>query len=227
MESDFIMLNKLGGFFKKGNETKLEKLQSEQSKLSEQVSKLQAKQARVQNALQLAEVDHELENSTTTQKRVDKYVKAIEEATHEIASLQEQLNTISNNIAKVNAEEEQLRIESLAQQDAISYESHFRGDRAKKLMEHVNSEINRRTGYLGAGHPTSLIRDIDNSTGKSREFGYIQGSSFQPSHYEEYPAHVEAWEKATKEVDAKLDADYAELLEAVKKYFGAENIKIG
>lgn len=216
------MKNLFGGFFKKANETKLEKLQSEQAKLNETVSKLNAKQARVQNALQLAEVDHELENSTATQKRVDKYVKAIEEMTTEIAQLNEQLNELSSQIASVNAEEEQLRIESLAQKDAISYESHFRGDRAKKLMEHVNSEINRRTGYLGAGNPTSLIRDIDNSTGESREFGYVPASSFQPSHRQESPAHVKAWEKATKEVDAKLDADYAELLEAVKKY-----LKIG
>lgn len=218
------MKNLLGGFFKKGNETKLEKLQGEQSKLNEQVGKLQAKQARVQNALQLAEVDHELENSTATQKRVDKYVKAIEEMNIEIAQLNEQLNELSSQIASVNAEEEQLRIESLAQKDAISYESHFRGDKAKKLMEHVNSEINRRTGYLGAGHPTSLIRDVHY---EGRDGMKYAPSNFQPSHYRENPAHVEAWEKVTKEVDAKLDADYAELLEAVKKYFGAENIKIG
>lgn len=215
-----IMKNFLGGFFKKGNETKLEKLQGEQSKLNELVDKLQAKQARVQNALQLAEVDHELENSTATQKRVNKYVQVIEEATQEITSLQEQLNTISNNIAKVTAEEEQLRIESLAQQDVISYEDSRRGYKAKELMKKVNREIDVLTGYIGAGNPTSLIRDIDNSTGKSREFGYIQGNSFQPSHYQESPAHVEAWEKVTKEADAKLDADYAELLEAVNKFFG-------
>lgn len=221
------MLNKLGGFFKKGNETKLEKLQSEQAQLQGQVSQLQAKQARTQNALQFAEVDHELENSTATQKRVDKYVKAIEEMNIEIAQLNERINELASQIASVNAEEEQLRIESLAQQDAVGYESHFRGYKAKKLMEHVDAEINRRTGYIGAGNPDRLIRDIDNSTGESREFGYVPASNFQPSHYRENPAHVEAWEKVTKEVDAKLDADYAELLEAVKKYFGAENIKIG
>ncbi|OOR57147.1 hypothetical protein BGP34_15000 [Bacillus mycoides] len=218
------MKNLLGGFFKKGNETKLEKLQGEQSKLNESVGKLQAKQTRIQNALQLAEVDHELENSTATQKRVNKYVQAIEEATQEVESLQEQLNTISNNIAKVDAEEEQLKIESLAQQDVISYEDLHRGYKARKLMESVDNEIGKLTGYLGAGNPTSLIRDIDNSTGKSREFGYIQGSSFQPSHYQESPAHVESWEKVTKEADAKLDADYAELLEAVEKYFGKKLI---
>ncbi|WP_142337110.1 hypothetical protein [Bacillus anthracis] len=210
----------LGGFFKKSNETKLEKLQGEQSKLSEQVSKLQAKQARVQNALQLAEVDHELENSTATQKRVDKYVKAIEEATQEIASLQEQLNKLTSDIASINAEEEQLRIESLAQQDAISYEDSRRGYKAKELMGRVNSEIGRLTGYIGAGNPISLIRDIDNSTGESSKFGYVPASSFQPSHRQESPAHIEAWEKVTKEADTKLDADYAELLEAVNKFFG-------
>lgn len=125
------MKNLFGGFFKKGNETKLEKLQGEQSKLNESVGKLQAKQARVQNALQLAEVDHELENSTATQKRVNKYVQAIEEVTKEIASLQEQLNAIAEDIAKITAEEEQLRIENLAQQDAQGYEDSNRGVKAK------------------------------------------------------------------------------------------------
>ncbi|MGH0945321.1 hypothetical protein ACQVTS_30280 [Bacillus mycoides] len=143
------MKNLLGGFFKKGNETKLEKLQGEQSKLNEQVGKLQAKQARVQNALQLAEVDHELENSTATQKRVDKYVKAIEEATTEITSLQEQLNSLASDIAKVTAEEEQLRIEDLAKQDAEGYESHSRGSKVGELMRRVDSEIERRTNYIG------------------------------------------------------------------------------
>ncbi|MFK4308456.1 DNA repair exonuclease SbcCD ATPase subunit [Bacillus sp. RC242] len=218
------MKNLLGGFFKKGNETKLEKLQGEQSKLNESVGKLQAKQTRIQNALQLAEVDHELENSTATQKRVNKYIQAIEEVTKETANLQEQLNAIAEDIAKVTAEEEQLRIENLAQQDAISYEDSRRGYKAKELMESVDNEINSLTGNGGAGNPTSLIRDIDNRTGKSREFGYTQGSSFQPSHYQESPAHVEAWEKVTKEADAKLDADYAELLEAVEKYFGKKLI---
>ncbi|MCC2485003.1 hypothetical protein LKM01_24735 [Bacillus pacificus] len=212
------MLEKIiGGFFKKGNETKLEKLQGEQSKLSEQVSKLQAKQARVQNALQLAEVDHELENSTATQKRVDKYVKAIEEATHEITSLQEQLNTISNNIEKVNAEEEQLRIESLAQQDVISYEDSHRGYKAKKLMEKVNREINVLTNYIGAGNPTSLIRDVHY---EGRDGLKYAPNNFQPSHYRENPQHVEVWEKVTKEADTKLDADYTELVQAIEKYFG-------
>lgn len=224
MESDFIMLNKLGGFFKKGNETKLEKLQSEQAQLQGQVSQLQAKRARVQNALQLAEVDYELEGSTATQKRVDKYVKAIEEVTSEVAQINDRLNELTIQIASVNAEEEQLRIESLAQKDAISYENHHRGYRAKRLLEQIEKEIGRRTGYLGAGHPTSLIRDVHY---EGRDGMKDAPSNFQPSHYRENPTHVEAWEKVTKEVDAKLDADYAELLEAVKKYFGAENIKIG
>ncbi|HDR7444353.1 MULTISPECIES: hypothetical protein [Bacillus] len=218
------MKNLFGGFFKKGNETKLEKLQGEQSKLNESVGKLQAKQARVQNALQLAEVDHELENSTATQKRVNKYVQAIEEVTKEIASLQEQLNAIAEDIAKITAEEEQLRIENLAQQDAQGYEDSNRGVKAKKLMERVNREIDVLTNDLGAGYPTRLVRDIDNSTGESSKFGYVQGSSFQPSHRQESPAHIEAWEKVTKEADAKLDADYAELLEAVEKYFGKKLI---
>ncbi|MGH0679024.1 hypothetical protein ACQVPP_17655 [Bacillus luti] len=211
------MKNLFGGFFKKGNETKLEKLQGEQAKQSEQVSRLSAKQARIQNALQLAEVDHELENSTATKKRVDKYVQATEEATHEIASLQEQLNAIAEDIAKVTAEEEQLRIESLAQQDVISYEDSRRGYKAKELMTKVNREIDVLTNYLGAGNPTSLIRDTHY---EGRDGLPYAPNNFQPSHYRENPAHVEAWEKVTKEADAKLDADYAELLEAVNKFFG-------
>ncbi|MCU5658267.1 hypothetical protein OCB16_03275 [Bacillus cereus] len=214
------MLNKLGGFFKKGNDTKLEKLQGEQAQLQGQVSQLQAKQVRVQNALQLAEVDHELEGSGATQKRVDKYVKAIEEITSEIAQINERLNELVSQIASVNSEEEQLRIESLAQQDAVSYEESHRGYKAKELMNRVNREIDSLTGYIGAGNPTSLIRDIDNITGENRKFGYTQGGSFQSSHRQESPAHIEAWEKVTKEVDAKLDTEYAELLKAVEKYFG-------
>ena len=88
------MKNFLGGFFKKGNETKLEKLQGEQGKLQGQVSQLQAKQARFQNALQLAEVDHELENSTATQKRVDKYVKVIEEDTKRLKAYKNNLTSL-------------------------------------------------------------------------------------------------------------------------------------
>ncbi|MBJ7984773.1 hypothetical protein [Bacillus cereus] len=213
------MKNLFNGFFKKGNETKLEKLQDEQAKLNETVSKLQAKQARVQNALQLAEVDHELENSTATQKRVDKYVKAIEEAKQEITSLQEQLNSIADDIAKVNSEEEQLRIESLANEDVKHYESHNRGTKAKELMRRVDIEIDRRTNYIGAGTPRNLINDTDFS---NRGHGNVAPSNFQPYHKVEYPAHVEAYEKVTKEADEKLDAELAELIEAVNKYFGKE-----
>ena len=211
------MKNFLGGFFKKGNETKLEKLQGEQGKLQGQVSQLQAKQARFQNALQLAEVDHELENSTATQKRVDKYVKVIEEDTKEIESLQEQLNKLASDIASVNAEEEQFRIESLAQQDAVSYEESHRGYKAKELMERVNREIDVLTNNSGTGNPTSLIRDVHY---EGRDGLLCAQSNFQPSHHQENPAHVKAWEKVTKETDAKLDAEYAELLEAIEKYFG-------
>ncbi|OTX85112.1 hypothetical protein CBR56_07700 [Bacillus thuringiensis] len=214
------MKNLFNGFFKKGNDTKLEKLQSEQAQLQGQVSQLEAKKARVQNALQLAEVDHELEGSGATQKRVDKYVKAIEEMVSEVAQINERLSELASQIANVDAEEEQLRIENLAQQDAVGYEESHRGTKAKELMNRVNREIDILTGSIGTGTPKGLIRDIDNITGESRKFGYTQGSSFQPSHHQESPAHIEAWEKATKEVDAKLDADYAELLKAVEKYFG-------
>ncbi|MED0824151.1 hypothetical protein [Bacillus pacificus] len=215
------MTNLFNGFFKKGNETKLEKLQGEQAQLQGQVSQLEAKQARVQNALQLAEVDHELEQSVATKKRVDKYVKAIEEATKEITSLQEQLNKLASDIASVNAEEEQLRIESLAQQDAVGYEEHHRGARAKELMRRVGAEINRLTNNVGAGNPDRLIRDVHY---ENRDGLKYAPSNFQPSHYQENPAHVEAWEKVTKKADAKLDADYAELLQAVEKYFGKKLI---
>ncbi|WP_270718118.1 hypothetical protein [Bacillus cereus group sp. BY9-3LC] len=221
MESELIMKNLFGGFFKKANETKLEKLQSEQAKINETVSKLNAKQVRVQNALQLAEVDHELENSTATKKRVDKYVKAIEEMASEITQLNEKFNDLASQIASVNAEEEQLRIESLAQQDAEGYEFNQRGARAKELMRRVDAEINRLTNNIGAGNPDRLIRDVHY---ENRDGLKYAPSNFQPSHYQENPAHVEAWEKVTKEVDAKLDADYAELLQAVEKYFGKKLI---
>ncbi|MGH1160951.1 hypothetical protein QRE62_10365 [Bacillus mycoides] len=211
------MKNLFNGFFKKGNETKLEKLQGEQAKLQGQISQLQAKQVKFQNALQLAEVDHELDNSTATQKRVDKYVKVIEEATKEIESLQEQLNKLASDIASVNAEEEQFRIEDLAKQDAEGYEESHRGYKAKELMERVNREIDVLTNNSGAGNPRNLINDTDFT---NRGHGNVSPSNFQPYHQVEYPAHVEAWEKETKEVDAKLDADYAELLEAIEKYFG-------
>ncbi|PEB82840.1 hypothetical protein COM95_04135 [Bacillus cereus] len=215
------MMNLFNGFFKKGNETKLEKLQGEQGKLQGQVSQLEAKQARVQNALQLAEVDHELEQSVATKKRVDKYVKAIEEATKEITSLQEQLNELASQIASVNAEEEQLRIESLAQQDVVGYEEHHRGEKAKELMRLVDAEINSLTNNLGAGNPDRLLRDVHYD---GRDGLPYAPSNFQPSHYRENPAHVEAWEKVTKEADEKLDAELAALLEAVEKYFGKKLI---
>ncbi len=214
-------MNLFNGFFKKGNETKLEKLQGEQGKLQGQVSQLEAKQARVQNALQLAEVDHELEQSVATKKRVDKYVKAIEEATKEITSLQEQLNKLASDIASVNAEEEQLRIESLAQQDVVGYEEHHRGAKAKELMRLVDTEIDSLTNNLGAGNPDRLIRDVHF---EGRDGLLYAPNNFQPSHYRENPAHVEAWEKVTKKADAKLDAELAELLEAVEKYFGKKLI---
>lgn len=211
------MLNKLGGFFKKGNDTKLEKLQSEQVQLQGQVSQLEAKKARVQNALQLAEVDHELEGSGATQKRVDKYVKAIEEMASEVAQINERLSELASQIASVNAEEEQLRIESLAQQDVVGYEDHHRGAKAKELMRLVVAEIDSLTNNLGAGNPDRLLRDVHYD---GRDGLPYAPSNFQPSHYRENPAHVEAWEKVTKEADAKLDAELAELLEAVEKYFG-------
>ncbi|HFK1472426.1 hypothetical protein [Bacillus cereus group sp. BfR-BA-01495] len=213
------MKNLFNGFFKKGNETKLESLQGEQGKLQGQVSQLEAKQARVQNALQLAEVDHELEQSVATKKRVDKYVKAIEEATKEITSLQEQLNKLASDIASVNAEEEQLRIESLANEDVKHYESHSRGAKAKELMRRIEREVDNRTNYLGAGSPYKLINDTDFT---NRGHGKYAPSNFQPYHQVEYPAHVEAWEKVTKEANEKIDAELAELIKAVNKYFGKE-----
>lgn len=173
----------------------------------------------MQNALQLAEVDHELENSTATQKRVDKYVKAIEEVKQEITSLQEQLNKLASDIASVNAEEEQLRIESLANEDVKHYESHSRGAKAKELMRRIEREVDNRTNYLGAGSPYNLINDTDFT---NRGHGKYAPSNFQPYHQVEYPAHVEAWEKVTKEANEKIDAELAELIKAVNKYFGKE-----
>ncbi|MEI4800556.1 hypothetical protein WAZ07_04300 [Bacillus sp. FJAT-51639] len=206
-------------FFKKTNETKMEKLQAQQGDLQSSISKVESKLGRVQSALQLAETDLMLDESQTNKKRVEKYQKAIEEFNSEIANLQDQLNSVSGEISKVQADEELLRIEELAKQDAKGYEFSRRGYKAKELMERIGREIDRRTNYAGAGDPERLIRDVHYEGRGGMKYA---PNNFQPYHHQENPAHVEVWEKETQEADQQINKDFEELQQAVNKYFGKE-----
>ncbi|MCP1122940.1 hypothetical protein NKR74_06260 [Bacillus sp. 3103sda1] len=201
-------------WFNRKNETEMEKLQGQASELQATITELSAKINRVERSLELAETDLMLDESATNKKHVEKYKKALESFNNETAKTQEQLNTIAEKIAQIQANEEQSRIESLAELDIKGYESSHRGYKAREVLRIVEMEIDKRTGYLGAGTPDNLLRDI-----KSPE-DLVPYSNFQPHHQGVYQSHIDAWEKGTKEADEQIDKDYQELLQAVNKYFG-------
>ncbi len=217
------MLNKLfGGFFKEANKTEMEKLQAEEAKLNGKITELQNKKVRVSNALQFANVDLELEDTQANKKRVNKYEAAISEIDNEVQELGEQAGKLQSKMSQINADERQMHIDSLAEQDGKDYEEYQRGARAKKMLEEAFKAADAKTGYIGSGNPRSLIQDIQAALvaqGIAPEH-HKNISNFQPYHLEEAPDHVAAYENAKKTADAKIDADLKELQEAIEKYLG-------
>ncbi|MGR5970494.1 hypothetical protein ACT7C1_30755 [Bacillus paranthracis] len=214
------MLEKLfGGFFKEANMTEMEKLQSEETKLNGKITDLQAKRVRVSNALQLANVDLELDDTPTNNKRVKKYEDAISEIDNEVAELGEQVGKLQNRMSEIRKEERQIHIDSLAEQDGENYDSYNRARLAKELLEEAFKVADRRTGNGKIGHPANLVADANH---KLRALGINvpQVDHFQPQHHEETPEYVAAFEKVTNRIDTEIDKDLKELQAAIEKYLG-------
>lgn len=218
------MLEKLfGGFFKESNKTEMEKLQAEEAELNGKITELQAKRVRVNNALQLANVDLELEDTQTNKKRVSKYESAILDIDSEMQELGEQVGKIQSKMSQINADERQLHIDSLAEQDGKCYEEYQRGAKAKKMLEEAFKAADAKTSVMGgAGTPKNLLSDVQPALvaqGIAPE-SHMNINSFQPYHLEESPEHVAAYEKVKQAADAKIDTDLLELQKAIEKYLG-------
>ncbi|PFZ87314.1 hypothetical protein [Bacillus wiedmannii] len=227
-------------FFNVDNESKFNELTIAKGELNSKESDLQSKLSRVERALELAQTDLMIDDSTANKKVVVKYEEAQEKFQLELTATQEELNKISDEIAAIVKEELHAELVDAAKQDVKRIELPEKCRKAKKV---INSGL-YRDGFLAAGDQLSRehfgvgATVIDDARDFSQIYLYAEKPNLTRIGYQrgelirwggdnnlfklndEYEA---IYEEEAQKIKDKTDKEYEQFMKAFNKYFAVPN----
>lgn len=228
-------------FFNVDNESKFNELTIAKGELNSKETDIQSKLSRVEKALELAQTDLMIDDSTANKKVVAKYEEAQEKFQLELTDTQKELDKVSDEIAAITEEELHSELVDAAKQDVKLIEL---SEKCRKAKEVINRGLYRATSFEDEGrfsrkylHVSATVIDDARTFSDIHRFadkpnltriGYQRGELIRWGGdnnlfklNDEYQA---IYEQEAQKVEAKTDKEYEQFLKAFNKYFAIPEI---
>ncbi|MEB9458400.1 hypothetical protein [Bacillus anthracis] len=223
-------------FFNVDNESKFNELTIAKGELNSKESDLQSKLSRVERALELAQTDLMIDDSTANKKVVAKYEEAQEKFQSELTATQEEFNKVSNEITAIVKEELHAELVDAAKQDVKLIEL---PEKCRKAKEVINRGLYRATSFGDEDqfsrkylHVSATVIDDARTFADIHRFadkpnltriGYQRGELIRWGGdnnlfklNDEYEA---IYEEEAQKIKDKTDKEYEQFMKAFNKYF--------